>query len=72
MSAIRQQIKTPPCPLCDKVTCMEVLSRELFNYLHGMPVEEAFPDFSSEQRELFTTGTHPECKQAMFEEENTE
>jgi hypothetical protein len=60
-------VTTMPCIECGKKTEVEVDPVAWENYTRrGMYVQEAFPDWSADRRELLITGTHPECWSKIF------
>lgn len=65
---------TDPCLLCgrrSKVGLTEWEATMVLPWLMGvMKVQEAFPEWSADKRELLITGTHPACWEAMCGEED--
>jgi len=61
------EITTNKCCVCSNATTLRV---ELDSYrswlIDGEMVQDAFPAMSAEERELLITGTHPECWDSMF------
>jgi len=45
---------------------------ELLHYLRGNYIQDSFKTMSAPLREQIITGTHPECWQAMFGQEQEE
>lgn len=65
----RYVIETPLCFHCRKTGTVELLAQEVF-YLHqGMLVQDAVKSLDAGLREQFISGSHPECFEAMFKEE---
>lgn len=56
-------IKTKACVMCHKSTDIEITETQALLYSHPQRpnIQEIFPDWAPEQRELLITGTHAEC-----------
>ena len=63
------QITCKPCCVCGKAATITVESAELAAWRSGKLVQDAFPTLSADERELLISGTHPECWEALFSEE---
>lgn len=63
-------VLTQPCVLCGKSSTLEVTEDERDRYINGEKVQDVFPHWTPEQRELLISGSHPECWDAMFPEED--
>lgn len=58
------------CPLCGKTTTL-TLNRGAFNHWrNGRNIQKAFPELTTDQRELLQTGIDSDCWNQMFPEEN--
>lgn len=62
-------ITTNPCILCGKTSTMELDPDKLARYQAGEHVQNVWPEKSPGERELLITGTHPQCWDSMFKEE---
>lgn len=63
-------IYTLPCPLCGKASSIEVEEEAFRNWnQRGMHIQNAFPKWSDDERELLITGTHPNCWDILFPDE---
>jgi hypothetical protein len=60
---------TPPCIECHKTSNVEVTAEQEKRFHSGEFVQNVFPDWSPEKRELLITGTHPECWDKIFPDE---
>jgi hypothetical protein len=60
---------SPPCVMCGKRTEISVPTVGWEKYKAGELIQRAFPDMSPQDREMIMTGTHPECWNIMWEEE---
>ena len=68
---IRVDYRTPPCFKCGSRGIVYVMTHDLFDYLDKKKhVQDAFPYLSAGEREQIMTGTHPECWEKMFPEED--
>lgn len=61
-------VVTPACMVCQQTSIVQMTDGQ-WEALKwgGRHVQEVFPDWSNDQRELLITGTHPDCWEAMFE-----
>lgn len=64
------QVKCLPCVYCGVTTTVSVLKSSAMRWNAGEMVHEAFPDLAPSIRELLLTGTHGECWDAMFPDED--
>lgn len=60
------KIKTRPCMKCGKASILEVKQEQFNRWRKGEHVQNVWPEWSSDERELLITGTHPECWKRMF------
>jgi len=60
------KIETPACPVCGDTGTVEVSLEELERYAAGELVQNVWMNKSLNWRELFITGTHPECWEILF------
>jgi len=63
---------TRRCPVCYKTGTISVDENELFTYLRGEYVHEAFKSLTVPLREQIISGVHPACWQSMFGQEREE
>lgn len=61
-----------PCPVCQKVSTVELDYAAAVAWRNGMHVQDAFPDMPMDEREILITGTHPACWDILFPEEEDE
>jgi hypothetical protein len=59
---------TKPCPHCGKTGIISIDEDQLFKWLSGSLIQEAFPTLAPSLREQLMTGMHPECWQEIFAE----
>ena len=62
-------IKTIPCIRCKKNGEIKVLRRDFERWEAGEMIQVAFPEMPPGQREQLISGTHSECFDEMFKEE---
>jgi len=62
-------IVTKPCTVCHQTSTVSVDALGFKQWQEGKLIQEALPYLSADQRELLITGTHPECWDMMFGEE---
>ena len=66
----KMEIVTHNCPICNKYTVMVVDIAEFNAWRAGLLIQQAFPTMSQEDRELLISGTHPDCWDSLFSEED--
>jgi len=59
------QLTTLPCSECGKTSQVEVTYPQSIR-LRTEHVQEVFPEWPPEKRELLITGIHPECWKKIF------
>ncbi len=59
-------VTTRPCISCGQRTTLEVPKGAFLRWERGELVQNAFPDWTADQRELLITGTHGACWDKMF------
>jgi hypothetical protein len=57
---------------CSKGASVEVSAEGLARYRGGEVIQKAFPELSNGEREIILSGTHPECWEAMWAEDDDE
>lgn len=57
---------------CGKGAAIEVSAEGLARYKGGEVIQKAFPELSDGEREIILSGTHPECWEAMWAEDDDE
>lgn len=62
-------VTTPPCIVCRKESEINVPADVVRN-AGNAPIQHLWPEASPDQRELFLTGTHPECWALLADEED--
>lgn len=60
---------TRRCPVCLKTGSITVDENELFSYLRGNYVQEAFKSLSIPLREQIISGVHPQCWEELWGQE---
>ena len=62
---------TRRCPVCLKTGTIMVDENELFSYLRGNYVQEAFKSLTIPLREQIISGVHPACWEQLWGQERT-
>ena len=70
-------LQTPQCPYCHKPSIIELTPDEQMRYEQLQRgkithIQDALPEWSADKRELLITGTHSECWDAIFEDDEEE
>lgn len=63
------KMTTPKCMFCGKTSEIIVDMEDIARYLGGEHVQNVWPNWPADQREMLVTGTHPECWDEMVEPE---
>ena len=61
--------ETPACFVCHEKSVITLHEDELAAYEAGGYIQDCFPELSVDQRELIKTGTHPDCWDTIFGDE---
>jgi hypothetical protein len=62
---------TPPCIVCSETSVLTVTEEELVRVQSRDRVQDIFPHWTADERELVITGTHPKCWDTfMFDEDD--
>lgn len=61
-----KMIRTEICQVCGQAAVVAVSDEGYEKWKAGAFVQEAFPELSSGARELLISGTHPECWDSLF------
>lgn len=65
-------VKTKPCPVCGKTSILEIDRTGFELWQNGTFIQQALPNLSADEREMLLTGTHPDCWDAMWDEDEDE
>jgi hypothetical protein len=62
--------RSMPCPMCGKVTIMNLNPGQVNAWLHGTHIQNAFPELNAQEREVMLTGfCSQECWDKAFAED---
>jgi len=61
---------TPACPVCGERSMLRVDPDRLKQWLDGAFIQVAFPEMTDDDREQLKTGTHPECWDKLWTDED--
>ncbi len=64
--SLLETIQTRKCIVCNEATVMDVSADKLARWRAGEHVQNVWPEWSPDKRELMITGTHPKCWDEMF------
>lgn len=64
------RITTPTCMLCGTPSTFMLEGNDLDKYRDGALIQDAFPYLSAEDRETIMSGTHPDCWNKLYPEED--
>lgn len=60
---------TPACPVCSKVSEMQLDPEQIQRWRDGEHIQNVFPELTANDCELMLSGTHPRCWDELFPEE---
>lgn len=60
---------TKPCMVCGRVSTLQVPAEGFIRWQNGDYIQTALPDLTVEEREMLMTGTHPDCWDTAFPDE---
>jgi hypothetical protein len=63
------EYRTKACILCGERSTVRARWHQFVAWGKGMLIQDAFPELSDDERELLKTGTHPECWNILFPDE---
>lgn len=65
-------VYSPPCLGCGQTTKLEITAEQRQRYYFDREfIQDVFPDWTPDQRELLITGTHPDCWDRLFGDEDS-
>lgn len=67
---INEYLVVRDCSFCREGAVTIVPAQGLWDWEHGTFAQVAFPHLTADQREQVMTGTHPECWDAAFGEDD--
>lgn len=65
-------LKTPTCMHCKMSDIITVSDNEYKQLSKGMALQDVFPDRDADFRELMISGTHAECWDIMFPDDDND
>lgn len=66
------KVESSDCSVCGKATIFELHEVDYIRWRTGEHIQNVFPDMTPDEREILISGTHPECWNAMFSDEEDE
>jgi hypothetical protein len=66
------EVETPPCLGCGQTTWFTMTEEQHRFWKQGVHIQNIFPDWSAEDREMLISGTCPSCWEEMWAEEEEE
>lgn len=60
------RVTTPVCLVCGKAGSVRVRRNEYERWVGGELIQRAFPAMPIQAREMLCSGTHPECWDQLF------
>ncbi len=64
------EVTTKRCIWCKKSSKLKLDKDRYATWQSGVHVQTAFPSMSSDVRELLISGTHPNCWEEMYSDED--
>ena len=66
MSSNLVNYQTNPCMVCTKTSVVALDPDKVARWKAGELMQNVWPEFTPDERELLQTGTHPKCWDEMF------
>ena len=64
------RVTTPACVLCGTPSVLTLGLSDIDKYRKGALIQDAFPYLSVDERETMISGTHAECWNKLYPEED--
>ena len=65
-------VTTKECMMCGETSTVKMLSHHYLEWQNGGLIDRVCPEMPKETREMLISGTHPECGDKMFQEDEEE
>ena len=65
-------VTTNPCIMCGETSKVEMLVHHYLEWQKGGLLDRVCPEMPKETREMLISGTHPDCWDKMFQEDEEE
>ena len=65
-------VTTKECMMCGETSTVKMLSHHYLEWQNGGLIDRVCPEMPKETREMRISGTHPECWDKMFQEDEEE
>ena len=65
-------VDTKPCMMCGKASQVKMLVHHYIEWTNGGLIDRVCPEMPKETREMLISGTHPDCWDKMFQEDEEE
>jgi len=65
-------VTTKECMMCGETSTVKMLSHHYLEWQNGGLIDRVCPEMPKETREMPISGTHPECWDKMFQEDEEE
>lgn len=63
-------VTTPACTLCHRTSTLQVPAVGYHEWQAGEFIQVALPNLTADEREMLKTGTHPDCWDSIFPDED--
>ncbi len=63
------KVTTKPCMECGKTSTLTVPTTGYYQWRRGDYIQNALPELTPDEREMLITGSHPDCWDKMFPQE---
>ena len=65
-------VTTNPCIMCGEASTVKMLVHHYLEWQKGGYIDQVCPEMPKETREMLISGTHPDCWDKMFQEDEEE
>jgi hypothetical protein len=66
------EIITPTCQVCDRTGALQVPVEGHRKWVAGAFIQDVLSDLTAEEREMLISGTHPDCFDSLFADDEDE
>lgn len=66
------EVITPECAECHRTSALQVPAEGYQRWIAGECIQDALAGMTADEREMLQTGSHPECWDSMFPDDEGE
>jgi hypothetical protein len=66
------EVITPECQVCHRTGALQAPAEGYKHWVAGESIQYALPDLTADEREMLISGTHPDCFDSLFSDDEDE